>query len=86
VYSHNKSSPKVIKSHEDSENRNNISKSSLCGSLDLFPRIERRLFHAMNRFDNVEIGNSPKGLRRGRKKKIKEKKISRNVECKNCGY
>jgi hypothetical protein len=55
LYSPNKGSPKVIKSHEDSENSNNNSKSSskmsFWGSPDLSPEIER-LFNAMNLCDN----------------------------------
>jgi hypothetical protein len=57
LYSPNKSSPKVIKSHEDSENSssNNKSKSSskmsFWGSSDLSPGIEK-LFNAMNLYDN----------------------------------
>jgi hypothetical protein len=50
-YSLNKGSPKVIKSHEDSENSNSksnsSSKMSFWGSQDLYPGIEN-LFNAMN--------------------------------------
>jgi hypothetical protein len=53
LYSLNKGSPKVIKTHEDSENSNNKSKSlskmSFWGSPDLSPGIEK-LFNAMNYF------------------------------------
>jgi hypothetical protein len=55
LYSPNKGSPKVITSHEDSENRNNKSKASskisFWGSPDLSPVIEK-LFNAMNLCDN----------------------------------
>jgi hypothetical protein len=55
LYSPNKVSPKVIKSHEDSENSNSKSKSSskmsFWGSPDLSPGIER-LFNAMNLCEN----------------------------------
>jgi hypothetical protein len=55
LYSPNKGSPKVIKSHEDSENSNNKSKSSskmsFWGSADLFPGIEK-LFNTMNLCEN----------------------------------
>jgi hypothetical protein len=55
LYSPNKGSPRVIKSHEDSENSYNKSKSSskksFWGSPDLSPGIER-LFNAMNLCDN----------------------------------
>jgi hypothetical protein len=55
LYSPNKGSPKVIKSHEDSENSNIKSKSSskmsFWGSPDLPPDIEK-FFNAMNRCDN----------------------------------
>jgi hypothetical protein len=55
LHSPNKGSPKVIKSHEDSENSNNKSKSSskisIWGSPDLSPVIEK-LFNAMNLCDN----------------------------------
>jgi hypothetical protein len=55
LYSPNKGSPKVIKSHKDSENSNSNSKSSskmyFWGSTDLSPGIET-LFHAMNLCDN----------------------------------
>jgi hypothetical protein len=55
LYSHNKGSPKVIKSHEDSDNSNNKSKSSskmsFWGSPDLSPGIEK-LLNAMNLCDN----------------------------------
>jgi hypothetical protein len=55
LYSHNKGSPKVIKSHEDSENSNSKSKSSskmsFWGSPDLSPVIEK-LFNAMNLCEN----------------------------------
>jgi hypothetical protein len=55
LYSPNKGSPKVIKSHEDSENSNNKSKSSskmsFWSSPDLSPGIER-LFNPMNLCDN----------------------------------
>jgi hypothetical protein len=54
-YSPNKGSPRVIKSHEDSENSNNKSKSSskmsFWSSPDLSPGIER-LFNAMNLCEN----------------------------------
>jgi hypothetical protein len=43
LYSPNKGSPKVIKNHEDSENR---------GSPDLSPVIEK-LFNEMNPFENL---------------------------------
>jgi hypothetical protein len=57
LYSPNKSSPKVIKSHEDSENPKSNSNSKLSskmsfwGSPDLSPGIEK-LFNAMNLCDN----------------------------------
>jgi hypothetical protein len=55
LYSPNKRSPKVIKSHEDSENSNNkrksSSKMSFWGSPDLPPGIEK-LFNVMNLCDN----------------------------------
>jgi hypothetical protein len=55
LYSPNKSSPKVIKSHEDSENSNKKSKSSskmsFWGSPDLSPGIEK-LFNATNLCEN----------------------------------
>jgi hypothetical protein len=55
LYSPNKGSPKVIKSHEDNENSNNTSKSlskmSFWGSPDLPPGIEK-LFNAMNLCEN----------------------------------
>jgi hypothetical protein len=55
LYSPNKGSPKVIKSHEDSENNYNKSKSSskmsFWGSPDLSSGIEK-LFNAMNLCDN----------------------------------
>jgi hypothetical protein len=55
LYSPNKGSPKVIKSHEDSENSNSTSKSSskmsFWGSPDLSPGIEN-LFDAMNLCDD----------------------------------
>jgi hypothetical protein len=55
IYSPNKGSPKVIKSHEDSENSNNTNKSSskMCFwvSPDLSPGIEK-LFNAMNLCDS----------------------------------
>jgi hypothetical protein len=55
LYSPNKGRPKVIKSHEDSENSNNKSKSSFkmsfCSSPDLSPGIEK-FFNAMNLCDN----------------------------------
>jgi hypothetical protein len=55
LYSPNKGSPKVIKSHEDSENSNNKSKSSskvsFWRSPDLSPGIEK-LFNAMNLCDS----------------------------------
>jgi hypothetical protein len=55
LYCPNKSSPKVIKSHQDSENSNNKSKSSsnmsFWDSPDLSPGIER-MFNAMNLYDN----------------------------------
>jgi hypothetical protein len=54
LYSLNKGSPKVIKSHEDSENSNSKNKSSskmsFWGSPDLSPGIEK-LFNAMNLCD-----------------------------------
>jgi hypothetical protein len=57
VYSPNKGSPKVIKSHEDSENSNDKSKSSskmsFCGSPDLSPGI-KKLFNAMNLCDDYK--------------------------------
>jgi hypothetical protein len=48
LYSPNKGNPKVIKSHEDSENSNSISSSkmSFWGSPDLSPGIEK-LFNNM---------------------------------------
>jgi hypothetical protein len=55
LYSPNKGSPKVIKSHEDSENSNNKSKPTskmyFWGLPDLSPGIEK-LFNAMNLCDN----------------------------------
>jgi hypothetical protein len=55
LYSPNKGSPNLIKSHEDSENSNNKSKSSskmsFWGSSDLYPGIEK-LSYAMNLCDN----------------------------------
>jgi hypothetical protein len=55
LYSPNNGSPKVIKSHGDSENSSMKSKSSskmsFWGSPDLSPGIER-LFHAMNICEN----------------------------------
>jgi hypothetical protein len=49
LYSPNKSSPKVIKSHEDSENSNSKSKSSskmsFWSSPDLLPGIEKLFSH-----------------------------------------
>jgi hypothetical protein len=55
LYSPNKGSPKVIESHEDSENSNSKSKSkskmSFGGSPDLSPGIEK-LFNAMNLCEN----------------------------------
>jgi hypothetical protein len=55
LYSPNKGSPKVIKSHEDNENSNSKSKSSskmsFWGSPDLSPGIEK-LFNAMNPCEN----------------------------------
>jgi hypothetical protein len=55
LYSPNKGSPKVIKSHEDSEISNikseSSSKMSFWGSPDLSPGIET-LLNAMNLFDN----------------------------------
>jgi hypothetical protein len=55
LYSPNKGSPKVIKSHEDRENSSNKSKSSskmsFWGSPDLSLGIER-LFNAMNLCEN----------------------------------
>jgi hypothetical protein len=55
LYSPNKGSPNVTKSHENSENSNNKSKSSskmfFWGSTDLSPGIEK-LFDAMNLCDN----------------------------------
>jgi hypothetical protein len=59
LYSPNKGSPKVIQSHEDSENSNNNSKSKLSskmsfwGSPDLSPGIEK-LFNAMNLRENFK--------------------------------
>jgi hypothetical protein len=57
LYSPNKGSPKVIKSHEDSENSNNKSKSSskmsFWGSPDLSPGIEK-LFNAINLYDKYK--------------------------------
>jgi hypothetical protein len=57
LYSPNKGSPKVIKSHEDSENRNTKSKSSskmsFWGSPDLSPGIEK-VFNAMNLCENTK--------------------------------
>jgi hypothetical protein len=57
LYSPNKGRPKVIKSHEDSENSNNNSKSSskmyFWGSPDVSPGIEK-LFNAMNLCDISE--------------------------------
>jgi hypothetical protein len=55
IYSPNKGSPKVIKSHDDSENSNNkiksSSKMSFWGSPDLSSGIEK-LFNTMNLCDN----------------------------------
>jgi hypothetical protein len=55
IYIPNKGSPKVIKSHEDSENSNNKSKSSskisFWGSPDLSPGI-KKLSNAMNLCEN----------------------------------
>jgi hypothetical protein len=55
IYSPNKGSPKVIKSHEDSDNSNNKSKSSskmsFWGSPDLSPGIET-LFNTGNLCEN----------------------------------
>jgi hypothetical protein len=55
LYSPSKGSPKFIKSHEDSENSYNQSKSSskmsFWGSPDLSPGIEK-LFNAMNLSEN----------------------------------
>jgi hypothetical protein len=53
LYSPNKGSPKVIKSHEDSENSNSKSslKVSFWGSPDLSPGIEK-LFNAINLCEN----------------------------------
>jgi hypothetical protein len=55
LYSPNKGSPKVIKSHEDSKNSNNESESSSKMSFwvspDSSPRNEK-LFNAMSLFDN----------------------------------
>jgi hypothetical protein len=55
IYSPNKRSPKVIKSHENKENGNNKSKASskmsFWGSPDLCPAIEK-LYSAMNLCDN----------------------------------
>jgi hypothetical protein len=53
LYSPNKGSPKVIKSHEDSKNSNSksSSKMSFWGSPDLSPIIEK-LFNAMNLCEN----------------------------------
>jgi hypothetical protein len=55
IYIPNKGSPKVNKSHEDSENSNNKSKSSskisFWGSPDLSPGI-KNLFNEMNLCDN----------------------------------
>jgi hypothetical protein len=57
LYSPNKDSPKVIKSHEDNENSNNKSKSSskmfLWVSPDLSPVI-KKLFNVMNLCDNCK--------------------------------
>jgi hypothetical protein len=57
LYRNNKGSPKVIKSHEDSENSNNKSKSSskmsFWGSPDLSPGI-KKVFNAMNLCDNYK--------------------------------
>jgi hypothetical protein len=54
LYTPKKGSPKVIKSHEDSDNSNNksklSSKMSFWGSPELYPGIER-LFNAMNLCD-----------------------------------
>jgi hypothetical protein len=58
IYSPNKGSPKVIESHEDSENSENCnnkskssSKMSFWNSPDLSPGIEKS-FNAMNLYDN----------------------------------
>jgi hypothetical protein len=55
IYSPNKGSPKVIKSHEDSENSNSKSKSSskmsFWGSPDVSPGIEK-LLNAINLCEN----------------------------------
>jgi hypothetical protein len=55
LYSPNKGIPKIIKSHEDSENSSNKSKLSskmyFWGSTDLSPGVEK-LFNAMNICDN----------------------------------
>jgi hypothetical protein len=55
LYSPKKGSPKVIKSHEDSQNSNNkrksSSKMSFWGLPDLSPGIEK-LFNAMNLYDD----------------------------------
>jgi hypothetical protein len=55
LYSSNKLSPKVIKCHEDSDNTNSkgksSSKSSLWGSANLSPGIEK-LLNAMNLCDD----------------------------------
>jgi hypothetical protein len=58
LYSPNKGSPKVIKSHENSENSNSKSKSSskmsFWGSPDLSLGIEK-LFNAMNLCNNSKL-------------------------------
>jgi hypothetical protein len=53
LYSPNKDSPKVIKSHEDSENSESksSSKMSFWGSPDPYPGIEK-IFNAMNLCEN----------------------------------
>jgi hypothetical protein len=55
LYSPNKGRPKVIKSHEDSDNSNSKSKSSskmyFWGSPDLYPGMEK-LFNAMSLCEN----------------------------------
>jgi hypothetical protein len=60
LYSPNKGSPKVIKSHEDSENSKNKSKSSskmsFWGSPELSPGIEK-LFNTINLFENSKSLN-----------------------------
>jgi hypothetical protein len=55
LYIPNKDSPKVIKSHEDSENSKSKSSSKISSwdSPDLSPGIEK-LFNAINLFDNFK--------------------------------